>query len=104
MSAATPKMGIVVRMEAKAGKEAELEKFLMDGLSIAQQEPATVQWYALKLDASHFAIFDTFAAQAGREAHLNGDLAKALFGKVDELMTATPKVEMVDILAAKLPL
>ena len=97
-----PKMGIVVRMEAKPGKEAELAQFLTAGLAIVQQEPLTAQWFALRLDATHFAIFDTFAAQQGREAHLNGDLAKALFGKVDELMVGKPSVEMVDILAAKL--
>ena len=104
MSASTPKLGLVVRMEAKPGKEAELEQFLKGGLAIAQQEPGTAQWYALKMDASHFAIFDSFEQQAGREAHLNGDLAKALFGKVDELMTGKPQVEMVDVLAAKLSL
>ena len=97
-----PKLGIVVRMQAKPGKEAELEQFLTSGLAIAQGEPLTLQWYALKLDASHFAIFDTFAAQQGREAHLNGDLAKALFSKVDELMVGKPTVEMTEVLAAKL--
>jgi quinol monooxygenase YgiN len=97
-----PKLGIVVRMEAKPGKEAELEQFLISGLGIAQQEPLTIQWFALKLGPSKFAIFDNFAAQQGREAHLNGDLAKALFGKVDELMVGKPSVEMVDILASKL--
>jgi quinol monooxygenase YgiN len=98
----TPTVGLVVRMEAKPGKEAELESFLTKGLSMVLNEPLTSQWFALKVDSSHFLIVDAFAGKPGRDAHLNGDLAKALFGKVDELMTGKPQVEMVDVLAAKL--
>ncbi|MEP6891333.1 MAG: hypothetical protein ABI955_11640, partial [Nitrospirota bacterium] len=61
-----------VRLEAKPGKEADVESFLMNGLSIVQDEPATITWYAMKLGPSSFGIFDTFPDEAGRQAHLAG--------------------------------
>lgn len=68
---------------------------------MAQAEPATVRWYALKLGPSKFGIFDTFADQKGRDAHLGGDIAKALFAKADELLAKPPAIEQPEILAAK---
>ena len=92
-----------VRLDAKPGKEAEVEQFLRGGLDIVQQEPATVTWYALRLGPSTFGIFDTFPDDAGRQAHLNGRVAAALMAKAGELLSQPPKVEQVDVLAAKLP-
>jgi quinol monooxygenase YgiN len=92
-----------VRLDAKPGKEAEVEQFLRGGLDIVQQEPATVTWYALRLGPSTFGIFDTFRDDAGRQAHLNGRVAAALMAKTGELLSQPPKIEQVDVLAAKLP-
>jgi quinol monooxygenase YgiN len=92
-----------VRLDAKPGKEAEVEQFLRGGLDIVQQEPATVTWYALRLGPSTFGIFDTFPDDAGRQAHLNGRVAAALMAKAGELLSQPPKIEQVDVLAAKLP-
>ena len=92
-----------VRLDAKPGKEAEVEQFLRGGLDIVQQEPATVTWYALRLGSSTFGIFDTFPDNAGRQAHLNGRVAAALMAKAGELLSQPPKIEQVDVLAAKLP-
>ena len=92
-----------VRLDAKLGKEAEVEQFLRGGLDIVQQEPATVTWYALRLGPSTFGIFDTFPDDAGRQAHLNGRVAAALMAKAGELLSQPPKIERVDVLAAKLP-
>ena len=101
-AAASPTVGLFVRMQAKPGKEAELEAFLKSGLAIAQQEPLTLAWYSVKLGGGAFAIFDVFAAEEGRQAHLTGELAKLLFGKVDELMTGKPTVETLDVIAASM--
>jgi quinol monooxygenase YgiN len=92
-----------VRLDAKPGKEAEVEQFLRGGLDIVQQEPATVTWYALRLGPSTFGIFDTFPDDAGRQAHLNGRVAAALMAKAGEHLSQPPKIEQVDVLAAKLP-
>jgi quinol monooxygenase YgiN len=91
-----------VRLEAKPGKEAEVEKFLRGGLSIVQEEPATTTWYALRLGPSTFGIFDTFSDESGRQAHLNGRVAAALLAKASELLSKPPSIEKVDVLAAKL--
>jgi quinol monooxygenase YgiN len=91
-----------VRLDAKPGKEAEVEQFLRGGLGVVQQEPATVTWYALRLGPSTFGIFDTFPDDAGRQAHLNGRVAAALMAKAGELSSQPPKIEQVDVLAAKL--
>ncbi len=68
---------------------------------MAQDEEATIKWYALQLDESTFGIFDTFADDDGRQAHLDGDIAAALMSKADELLAKPPQIEQVDLLAAK---
>ena len=92
-----------VQLEAKKGKEAEVEKFLRDGLTIVNNEMETVTWYALKLSPTSYAIFDTFSDNKGREAHLNGQVAKALKEKASELFAKDPTIERIDVLAAKIP-
>jgi quinol monooxygenase YgiN len=92
-----------VRLEAKAGKEAEVEDFLRGGLAIVQEEPATVAWFAIRLGKSTFGVFDAFPDEAGRQAHLSGRLAAALMAKASDLLSQPPSIEKIDILAAKLP-
>ncbi len=95
------KVGLFVRLEAKAGKEAEVEEFLNGGLDLVNDEPETTVWYALKFGDSTFGIFDAFEGESGREAHLKGKVAAALMAKADELFSAPPKIEKVNVLAAK---
>jgi len=94
---------LIVRMEAKPGKEAEVEIFLRGGLSIVQEEPATVVWFAIRLGPSTFGIFDAFPDDDGRQAHLTGRVASALMAKAPELFTQPPTIEKADVIAAKLP-
>jgi quinol monooxygenase YgiN len=95
--------GLMVRLEAKAGKEAELAAFLQSALPLVQDEPQTIAWFAVELGPSSFAIFDVFPDEAGRQAHLNGLVAAALMDKADELLAAPPEIQQLDVLAAKLP-
>jgi len=97
------KLAIWAQLEAKPGKEQELEAFLKSALPLAQQEAGTTTWYALKIGPSRYGIFDTFADAKSREAHLNGDIAKALFAKADELLAKPPEIDMPEILAVKAP-
>jgi quinol monooxygenase YgiN len=99
----TVNVALWVRLEAKPGKEADVEKFLRDGLSIVQGEPATTTWYAIKLGPSTFGIYDTFQDESGRQAHLAGKVAAALKEKASELFAKAPSIDKIDILAAKLP-
>jgi quinol monooxygenase YgiN len=93
---------LFVRLEAKPGKEDEVASFLKSGLSLVQQEPATIAWFGIRLGPSTFGIFDAFPDEAGRQAHLNGKVAAALMAKASELFSQPPSIEKVDVLAAKL--
>jgi quinol monooxygenase YgiN len=92
---------LLALLTAKPGKEHELEQFLKSAQPLAEREPGTAAWYAVKLGPNRFGIFDTFRDEAGRKAHLNGEIAKALFAKADELLAEAPQIEMLEILAEK---
>jgi quinol monooxygenase YgiN len=94
---------LYVRLEAKPGKDKELAAFLQQGLQIANQEATTELWFALRLGSTTFAIFDAFADEEGRQTHLNGPIAKALFANAPNLLAAPPSIEKAEILGAKLP-
>jgi len=97
------KLGLYVRLEAKPGKEADVEGLIKSSLSIAQAEPATTAWFGIRLGPSTFGIFDVFPDEKGREAHLAGRIASALMAKAPDLLVKPPVIEKVDVLAAKLP-
>jgi quinol monooxygenase YgiN len=92
-------IGLLVRLEARPGKEADVEAFLKSAQPLALNEKGTLKWYAIKLGPRTFGIFDTFANEAGRNAHLTGDIAKALGERAAELFAVPPQVEKVDVLA-----
>ena len=96
-------VALFVRLEAKAGKEKEVAKFLETGLALANQETTTPLWFALRLGPTTFAIFDAFKDEAGRQTHLNGPIAKALMAQAPNLLAAPPAIERLDVLGAKLP-
>ena len=95
------KLALLAILQSKPGKEAEVEAFLKSALPLAVQEQGTVRWYALKLGSGKFGIFDTFADAAGKEAHLSGEIAKALFAKAEELLASPPQIDQPEILAVK---
>ncbi len=97
----TVKFGLLVTLEAKPGKEDEVAAFLRGGQSIVEREKGTVTWYAIRLSASTFGIFDTFGTEEGRQAHLSGDVAKALGQIATELLAAPPDIRPVEVLATK---
>jgi quinol monooxygenase YgiN len=95
------KVGIVALLEAKPGKEEVLADLLRSAQALAVQESATVVWYAFRSGPRSFGIFDAFADDAGRTAHLQGQIAAALLGRADELLASPPDIRKVDVLAAK---
>jgi quinol monooxygenase YgiN len=97
------KVALLARLEAKPGKEAAVESFLKSALPLANEETFTPVWFALKLGPSTFGIFDAFADDTGRQAHLKGKIAAALMAKAGELLAEAPRIEQVELLAAKLP-
>ncbi|HEY3125126.1 MAG TPA: antibiotic biosynthesis monooxygenase [Thermoanaerobaculia bacterium] len=97
------KVALFVRLEAKLGKEAQVESFLKSGQALVEQEPATTAWFGIRLGPSTFGIFDAFPDDAGRQAHLSGRVAAALMAKASELFAQPPVIEKADVLASKLP-
>lgn len=96
-----PKKAIWVMLHAKPGKEAEVESFLGQGASLAAKEPGTVTWYGVKMAPGMYGVFDTFNDDAGRDAHLNGDIAKALMAKASDLFSNEIRIEKMDIIGSK---
>ena len=95
------KFALLALLQAKPGKEAEVEEFLKSAQLMAVREAATTTWYALKIGDGRFGIFDTFKDEAGQNAHLAGEIAKALFAKAADLFSTPPQVDKLTILASK---
>ena len=96
-------VALLVRLEAKPGKEEEVESFLNSGLALVEEEPDTIAWFAIRMGSTTFGIFDAFPNESGRLAHLSGKVAAALMEKASDLFSEPPSIEKVDVLAAKLP-
>ena len=96
------KFSLLVRLEAKPGKEKEVEAFLKQGLELANQETRTPVWFALRLGPSTFGVFDAFRDEQGRQNHLNGPIAQALMAQAPNLLSSPPVIEEVEVLGAKL--
>src|ERR1700758_240719 len=96
------KFGILATLQARPGKEAEVETFLRSARPLVEAETGTTAWFAFRISAATFGIFDTFKDEDGRAAHVNGEVAKALFARAEELFVAHPDIKPVDILAEKL--
>ena len=97
------KFALFVRLEAKPGQEGALAAFLKSALPLANAELGTTAWFALQFGPSTFGIFDAFANEEGRQAHLQGPIAAALMANASTLLSTPPNIEQVDLLAAKLP-
>ncbi len=95
--------GLLVRLEVKHGKDEEVEAFLSSALPLVRQEPETTAWFAVRFGRSEYGIVDFFPTEAGRDAHLNGPIAKALMQKAEELFSKPPEIQKIDVLASKLP-
>jgi quinol monooxygenase YgiN len=95
------KYALYVRLKAKAGKEKDVEAFLKQGAEMAKSEAQTVSWYGLDETDGYYSVFDTFNDEAGRDAHLNGEIAKALKAKADELFAEPLQINKINIVANK---
>ena len=96
-------VGLLVKFQAKPGKEDDVVAFLEGGLPAVMEEPDTTAWFAFKIGPSEYAIFDAFPDDSGRQAHLNGKVAAAVMARAEELFSVAPDIQPVDVLAAKMP-
>jgi quinol monooxygenase YgiN len=94
-------LGILALVEAKPGKEGQVEAFVRSGQGIVEQEPGTRVWYGFRVDDSTFGIFDAFEDESARQAHLTGQIPAALAQSGSELLARDPDIRLVDVLAVK---
>lgn len=97
------KIGLLVTMTAKPGKEQAVREFLLGGLDLVNAEPKTESWFAFQIDHRTFGIYDTFETEQGRQAHLSGAVAKALLANADVLLenfNASKAIQTVDLIAS----
>jgi quinol monooxygenase YgiN len=95
------KLALYVRLKAKPGRSSDVAAFLKSALPMAQQEPQTINWFAFTDAEGSFGIFDTFETEAGRQAHLDGPIAKALMARAAELLAEPPQIHKIELLADK---
>src|ERR1051325_2776969 len=88
--------GILVRLEVKPGIDDQVENFLISALPLVRQEPATTAWFAIRFGRSEYGIFDVFADDSGRDAHLNGAVASALIQRAGELLAQPPHIQKLE--------
>jgi len=96
------KLGLLARIEAKPEHAEEVATLLAGATRVAEQEGNTVTWYTYRLDATTFGVFDTFADEAGRTAHLHGQIAAALAGAAQTKLIAPADIRPVDLLGVKM--
>jgi quinol monooxygenase YgiN len=96
-------VGLLVRLEARPGKEGDVASFLERALPLVEEEDFTPVWFAIRFSESEFGIFDAFPDDDCREDHLGGRVAAALVEQTEELFARKPVIERLDVLAAKLP-
>jgi quinol monooxygenase YgiN len=96
------KVGILATLQARPGKEADVEEFLRSAGPLVEAETGTTAWFSFKVAPATFGIFDTFKDEDGRNAHVNGEIAKALFARAEELFVSHPDIKPVDLVAEKL--
>ncbi|HTU29453.1 MAG TPA: antibiotic biosynthesis monooxygenase [Solirubrobacteraceae bacterium] len=97
----TVTVGVLALLEAKPERAADLAALLERTRRLALAEQQTVSWYAFRVDEATYGIFDTFADEAGREAHLRGEIAETLMRVAPELLAKDPEIRLVDLLAVK---
>jgi quinol monooxygenase YgiN len=97
----TVTLGILALLEAKAGKGEQLAAFLKAGRDLAVAEEGTVTWYAFKISDTSYGIFDTFATDDARTAHINGQIPAALAEVSADLLLRAPEIRPVNVLAVK---
>jgi quinol monooxygenase YgiN len=96
------RLALLARFVAKPGKEAEVAAFLESALPLAKAEPTTTVWFGIRLSEREFGVFDAFPDEAGRQTHLTGPIAQALFAKAPELFSEPPRIDKLEVIAAKL--
>ncbi len=94
---------LLARFESRADSDNDITQFLLSTPPMVQKEAATTAWFALRFGRGEYGIFEVFADEAGRVAHLRGPVASALIGESDYMLAGMPRLGQLDVLAHRLP-
>ncbi len=94
-------VALVVKVVAKLGVEDTVAEFLKRALELANAEPGTAVWFALRTDSATFWIVDAFPSDVERQAHLAGPIAAALMEHAEALLAVAPEIMPAEVLAEK---
>ncbi len=98
------KVGLLVRLKAKPGKEGQVESFLVK--RAAARRSGTGDDSVVCNQDGTINIWDFRCLprrRRPRQAHLTGPIAAALMAQAADLLAEAPTIEKIDVLAAKLP-
>ncbi|KAK0446233.1 hypothetical protein EV421DRAFT_261122 [Armillaria borealis] len=96
-------VGLRCLLKAKPGKIDVVRNFLVNALPLIDEEEQTRIWYAFEFPGtSLFGIVDFFLSDEGRQAHIKGKVATALYAHADEYFADEPDIVKVKVLAAKI--
>ena len=95
------RFGVLALLEAKPDRGDDVGRFLENGRALAVAEAGTVTWYAFKVGETTYGIFDTFGDEDSRQAHLDGEIPKALASVAPDLLASDPDIRTVEIVAVK---
>jgi quinol monooxygenase YgiN len=96
-------VGFLVRIQAVPEYAEQVADVLRDALELARAEEGTITWFAFRDGPTSFGVFDTFADEDGRNAHLHGKIGDALRAIAPTMFAAAPEISPHDLLAIKLP-
>ncbi len=99
----TVRFGLLALLEAKRGKGEELRAFLEAARAIVASESGTLTWYAFKIGDTSYGIFDTFETEQARQAHLDGEIPRALGRVGPDLLVGARDIRMVEVIALTQP-
>ena len=95
------RVGVQVRVEAKAGKVDELAARMRGSLPAIYEEPGTTAWFAMRLSDASFAVCDVVPDEPARGAHMRTGRARP--DALADLLASPPNVAFTDVVAAQVP-
>ena len=94
---------IIAVLQAKVGKENEMENALKDMISKVKSEEGTLAYilHRAQNEVGKFLIYEKYKDQAAFDYHSSTPYFQELFGKIGPLLTSQPIIEMYEELEAK---
>jgi quinol monooxygenase YgiN len=94
---------VVVKLLAKPEAAEEVTAFLVDAITLANDEAGTLVWFGVRADPAMFWVFDAFTLEADLRKHAAAPFAEALRRDAGQWFASPPQVSVSAVLGAKVP-